>query len=1298
MVKTTGGETLKCTPKLKQDVRTLLCDKDKKELTYSDIKKGLIKFHPDKNPGANKDAAVENYKIVNNAKDECYENKNATNYTIKCTGVAGPSRPVPPPPPTPQAAPRPGPAPKAPKAPKPKKPKAAPTINKDAECIRKVGTFTHIKPEFKMDKRTFKPQTLKDELPVVSPKLVALIEKIEELDREDMVKDKLNYKHCIYIDFKGTYAKVVAAAMIAHGFNMIFDRDMKIDETEILKTKGKNFAFLSSSTIYDKTMKVPFRKEMVDLFNRRPENIHGDYIKYIILDSGFREGLDLYDTKYCHIIQDLPSAADERQAVGRNTRLCGQAGLKFHPTKGWPLQVYKYDIELTENLQEKFDANRMFDLFLRYNNVDIREIRFAVDLDKIITEIAVDSYLTKNIHEFTIKKEKDEQKLLTHEAYSEPESSLGIARIFDLQGGAKKKKNLHPKPPLTKKDFSTMYEYVKDRFSSYKWPPAKLENQCKLKGGKPQIVKLNETQNFLRLYFQPPSAYKGVLLSHGTGTGKCHAKDTPIIMYDGTIKMVQDICVGDKLMGDNSTPRTVLSLAQGKDDLYDVIPVKGDKYTVNSEHILCLKPTRLGVHLVKSQKLQYVASYINTKTGTVNTKSFKTKQEGNEFLNTIYTSDYIYEVPVKDYIKLSKTSRHILKGYRVGVDFPAKDIDFDPYIIGFWLGDGSQRDPVITSQDATILHYLQKTLKEYDLSLNYQSQYDYRISSYSGKMGDNAFLEALKKYNLKNNKHIPHDYKVNSREIRLQVLAGLIDSDGFADNKGYEITQKNKRLSEDILFLARSLGYAANMKECQKSCMYKGEKKLGTYYRTIISGNTLHEVPVKVPRKKLEPRTQIKDTAVTGITVNHIGTGDYYGFTLDGNNRYLLGDFTVTHNTCCAIAIASTSWETAGYTILYVTRHTLKSDVYKNMFRQVCSQTIKRAVQKEEIDIPDGKIKSPSRFLPDAWMQPISFKQFSNACLKKNDVYRELKKKNGEADPFKNTLIIIDEAHKMYSTDVIGSERPDVDAITTSIQNSYKVSGKNSARLLLMTATPYTTNPMDLVKLVNLMKEESEQMPVKFTDFYEEYLDDDGSFSTAGKKFFANDLSGYVSYLNRSNDARQFAYPIFHQEMVPMSRSETEEKKTELYRIFRRINQLKMEIDNSVVAVKETKRRFKEQIAEATEECKELPKPERKDCLLENVEPLKEESEATVNQIKRDALAKKAEIQRIKNESKRLAYEVKNASKVDFSQEFALTDKCNVGPPPSNAPPPPPPPPPPPKKSKSASSETVGSTLSSNKD
>ena len=853
-----GGETMKCTPKLKQDVRNLLCDKDKKELTYSDIKKGLIKFHPDKNQGANKDEAEANYKIVNNAKDECFENKNDTKYTIPCTAPTRGFNP-PTPGPIPSAKPpKPPKAPKAPKAPKEPKENRPPKINKEAECVRQVGTFSHITSEFKMDKRTFKPKELKEKLPIVSPKLLALIEKIKELDKADYEKDKQKYKHCIYIDFKGTYAKTVAAALLAFDFNMAFDRNMTIDEEKLLETKGNNFAFLSSSTIYDKVMKVPFRKQIVEIFNRRPENIYGEYIRYIVLDSGFREGLDLFDTKYCHIIQDLPSIADEKQAVGRNTRLCGQAGLKFHPTKGWPLQVYKYDIELPDDLQEKYDSERMFDLFLKYNNIDIREIQLSIELDNIIPEIAVDSYLTKNIHEFSIKKDEgDEHPLLLEAAENinpnSNSSTSSVVELFGLRGGSKKHRgnkenpNLRPKPPINKKDFATMYKYVKERFSKYKWPPAKLENLCKLKGGKPEIIKLNDTQHFLRLYYQPPSAYKGLMLLHSVGTGK----------------------------------------------------------------------------------------------------------------------------------------------------------------------------------------------------------------------------------------------------------------------------------------------------------------------------------------------------------------------------------------TCSAIAIASTSWETEGYTILYVTRHTLKADVYKNMFRQVCSQTIKRDIINEEIDIPNGKIQSPSRLLPNKWMQPISFKQFSNACLKKNDVYRDLKKQNGEADPFKKTLIIIDEAHKLYATDVVGSERPDIEAITTAIQNSYKVSGKDSARLLLMTATPYTTNPFDLMKLVNLMKEDNEQLPVTFDAFYREYLADDGTFSSAGKKFFANDVTGYISYLNRSNDARQFAYPVFHQELIPMSRSDHDNKKEDLIKILRRIKELKDQISKSKDEISSTKKRFKERINTAKEECKELPKPERKDCELENVEPLKEQAQEAINNIKENTELKK---------------------------------------------------------------------------
>jgi hypothetical protein len=150
-----------------------------------------------------------------------------------------------------------------------------------------------------------------------------------------------------------------------------------------------------------------------------------------------------------------------------------------------------------------------------------------------------------------------------------------------------------------------------------------------------------------------------------------------------------------------------------------------------------------------------------------------------------------------------------------------------------------------------------------------------------------------------NNKHIPKIYKINDKNNRLQLLAGLIDTDGSYSNKDkcFDIIQKNKILSDDILFLARSLGYAAYQKKCNKSCMYKGNKVEGLYYRICISGDNLSEIPTKCIRKQADERMQKKDALKTGINVKHIGWGKYYGFTLDNNHRYLLGDFTVTHNT-----------------------------------------------------------------------------------------------------------------------------------------------------------------------------------------------------------------------------------------------------------------------------------------------------------------------------------------------------------------------------------------------------------------
>jgi len=87
----------------------------------------------------------------------------------------------------------------------------------------------------------------------------------------------------------------------------------------------------------------------------------------------------------------------------------------------------------------------------------------------------------------------------------------------------------------------------------------------------------------------PAAMGSAIAIKGPMGTGKCHGLNTPILMHDGSIKKVQDVAIGDLVMGDDSTPRRVMDLGRGEDEMYEVILNGGSKYSVNSEHILCLK-------------------------------------------------------------------------------------------------------------------------------------------------------------------------------------------------------------------------------------------------------------------------------------------------------------------------------------------------------------------------------------------------------------------------------------------------------------------------------------------------------------------------------------------------------------------------------------------------------------------------------------------------------------------------------------------------------------------------------------
>ena len=117
---------------------------------------------------------------------------------------------------------------------------------------------------------------------------------------------------------------------------------------DLATTKNENFYLLCSSGVFDQSISVSTKKEMLQRFNERPDNIHGENVRFMIMDSGYKEGIDLFDIKYIHIFEPTPILANQKQIIGRGTRTCGQKGLEFHPTRGWPLKVFIYDLLITD--------------------------------------------------------------------------------------------------------------------------------------------------------------------------------------------------------------------------------------------------------------------------------------------------------------------------------------------------------------------------------------------------------------------------------------------------------------------------------------------------------------------------------------------------------------------------------------------------------------------------------------------------------------------------------------------------------------------------------------------------------------------------------------------------------------------------------------------------------------------------------------------------------------------------------------------------------------------------------------
>lgn len=369
---------------------------------------------------------------------------------------------------------------------------------------------------------------------------------------------------------------------------------------------------------------------------------------------------------------------------------------------------------------------------------------------------------------------------------------------------------------------------------------------------------------------------------------KCFAKGTLIRMSDGSTRPIEELKVGDTVLGTNGKAVEIESVHSGIDNLFKVEQANGIDYIVNSEHILV------------------------TESG---------------------------EVPTKEAVGKK------LKGVKSKAIYNNSKIRL-PYFIGLWLGDGAKSSTSVTTMDDEVISYLKQLAKEeglrfstykkesskaYEVNLSDSRSYTKEVEKYtidgkfiesypsikeaavknnvlatgisccaSGRSSNcggyvwkrgsmikyNSLRTELCNYNLIDNKHIPAEFKTASYEDRMLLLAGLIDTDGTKSDNRYLFSTAKKDVALDVKEIAESCGFDAVFNSRHNNYYDRD------YYLVTISGN-VQDIPVRVAHKKISKKSNNNNW----LTITPIGEGEYYGFSLKGDCKtFFLSDYTVVHN------------------------------------------------------------------------------------------------------------------------------------------------------------------------------------------------------------------------------------------------------------------------------------------------------------------------------------------------------------------------------------------------------------------
>lgn len=360
--------------------------------------------------------------------------------------------------------------------------------------------------------------------------------------------------------------------------------------------------------------------------------------------------------------------------------------------------------------------------------------------------------------------------------------------------------------------------------------------------------------------------------------GPCHRLGTLICMADGSFKPVENISLGEYVLGIDNKPKKVQRLFSGVDTIYRVEQIRGEDYYTTGDHKLYLinrdkkVSEKTQLRITKTKDWEALTTY--RKRCYVGVKNKKPLVFHNEY----------------------QESKQLL----------------DPYFLGLWLGDGYRSVPgliINRTADIEILEYMQQLSKKTKTKLHirtkekdrYNVDMCHAIFSIGEDGIDSYFTKGFVHYNLFYNKHIPDAFLYGTVDTRLAILAGFIDTDGYYDpNKGhFEVCCKNDRLCFQLAFLCRSLGaYVKQGLAPSQEHVVKGKTiKYTETNRLSIRFQDPSIVPTKTKRKigtNIRNRERnIHTSPIKAITA--VGIEPYAGIQVE-DSLYYLHDLTITHN------------------------------------------------------------------------------------------------------------------------------------------------------------------------------------------------------------------------------------------------------------------------------------------------------------------------------------------------------------------------------------------------------------------